>query len=347
MYPFSSNSLNWIKSYLTDRKQCVFGNKLKSSFQDVRAGVPQGSVLGPILFLLFVNDLPLFIDETYLELYADDTTVHYACKNKIVLRNKLQKGSNGFLNWCLSNNMHVHLQKTSIMWIGTWLNLSHMESLDIYLENEIIKQVDTQKLLGIIIDKSLNWDEQISAVCLNITRRISLLKQLSKYVNIDSLKLYYNSYILPILDYGCIIWSWTTIKNIGRILKLQKRAARIILKVDYMTPSLEMFKTLQWLSFPQRIKYHTALMIFKTLNRHAPEYLLDLFTKASEMHGRNLRSVTNDDLRVPFARTNYFSKSFSIEGAKQWNSLPTDIKQIKTLHSFKTSLRSHLFNSDS
>ena len=243
--------------------------------------------------------------------------------------------------------MHVHLQKTSIMWIGTWQNLSHMESLDIYLENEIIKQVDTQKLLGIITDKSLNWDEQISAVCLNITRRISLLKQLSKYVNIDSLKLYFNSNILPILYYGCIIWSRTTVKNIGRILKLQKRAARIILKVDYMTPSLEMFKTLQWLSFPQRIKYHTALMIFKTLNGHASEYLLDLFTKASEMHGRNLRSVTYDDLRVPFARTNYFSKSFSIEGAKQWNSLPTDIKQIKTLHSFKTSLRSHLFNSDS
>ena len=114
-----------------------------------------------------------------------------------------------------------------------------------------------------------------------------------------------------------------------------------------MTPSLEMFKTLQWLSFPQRIKYHTALMIFKTLNGPAPKYLLDLFTKASEMHGRNLRSVTYDDLRVPIARTNYFSKSFSIEGAKQWNSLPTDIKQIKTLHSFKTSLRSHLFNTDS
>ena len=87
-------------------------------------------------------------------------------------------------------------------------------------------------------------------------------------------------------------------------------------------------------------------MMYKTLNGHASEYLHDLFTKVSEMYSRNLRSVTNIDLRVPFARTNYFSKSFSIEEAKQWNSLPTDIKQIKSLHSFKTSLRSHLFNSD-
>ena len=84
--------------------------------------------------------------------------------------------------------------------------------------------------------------------------------------------------------------------DIGRVLKLQKRAVRIILKVDYTTPSLEMFKTLQWLPFPQRIKYHTTLMIYKTLNGHAPEHLLNLFTKISEMHSRNLRSVINDYL---------------------------------------------------
>ena len=149
--------------------------------------------------------------------------------------------------------MLVHFQrhacsspKTSLMWIGTWHNLQNLDSLDIYLEDELIKQVDTQKLLGIIIDKSLDWNEQISAVCLNLTSRIPLLKQLSKYIHVDSLKLYYNSYILPIFDYGCIIWSRTSDKIINRVLKLQKRAARIILKVDYMTPSSEMFKTLQY-----------------------------------------------------------------------------------------------------
>ena len=191
-------------------------------------------------------------------------------------------GANGFFNWCISNNMHVHLQKTSLMWIGTWQNLQHLDSLEIYLDNELIKQVDSQKLLGITLDSTLNWDEQISVVCLNLTRRISLLKQLSKYVNMESLKLYYNSYILPIFDYGCMIWSRTTVKNINRMLKLQKRAARIILKVDYLTPSGEMFSKLQWLSFPKRIKYHTSLMVYKTLNGLAPEYLQNLFTKTSK-----------------------------------------------------------------
>ena len=128
--------------------------------------------------------------------------------------------------------MHIHLQKTSIMWIGTWQNLQLLDTLDIYLAGEIIQQVVKQKLLGYIIDKSLNWDEQIHAVCLTITRRITLLRQLSKYVSRDSLKLYYNSYILPIFDYGCITWSRTSAQNINRLLKLQKRAARIIFNVD-------------------------------------------------------------------------------------------------------------------
>ena len=117
-------------------------------------------------------------------------------------------------------------KKKSIMWIGSWQNLQCLDSLDIYLDNEIIQQVETQKLLGLIIDRFLHWNEQINAACLNITRRITVLKQLCKYVDKDSLKLYYNSYIF---DYGCILWSRTSALNTTRLLKLQKRVERIIL----------------------------------------------------------------------------------------------------------------------
>ena len=158
------------------------------------------------------------------------------------------------------------------------------------------------------------------------------------------MKLYYTSYILPIFDYCCIIWSRTSALNTNRLLKLQKRAARIILGADIMTPSKHMFKELQWLSFPQRVNYHTCLLVYKSLNGLAPEYLSQLFTKTSELHTRNLRSVNNDELRVPFARTNYFEKSFSVEGAKQWNALPIKIRQISNINTFKTNLRLHLLN---
>ena len=312
VYKFSNTSLNWIKSYLINRKQCVIDHKLRSPMQNVQAGVPQGSVLGPVLFLLFVNDLPLFINETYLELYADDATVHYADKNKNVVQTKLQNGTDGFFSWCQSNNTFIHFQKTSAMWVGVWQTLQGLDALDIQLANDSIQQVDTQKLLGIVIDKSLNWDDQINTVCLNITRKITLLKQLSKYIDKNNMKLYYTSYILPIFDYCCIIWSRTSALNTNRLLKLQKRAARIILGADIMTSSKHMFKELQWLSFPQRVNYHTCVLVYKSINGLAPEYLSQLFTKTSELHTRNLRSVNNDELRVPFARTNYFAKSFSV-----------------------------------
>lgn len=289
--------------------------------------------------------MPLFVNEAYIDIYADDTTLHAANKDSKLVESSLQNGAEGFKTWCGSNKMYINLQKTSVMAIGTRQNLLHMDALNIYLQNEIIPTVENHKLLGIIIDKTLSWEKQIDTVCLNITRRITLLKLLSKYVDQTSLTQYYNSYILPIFDYGCMIWGQCSITNINRLLKLQKRAARIILRADFMTPSQLMFRELNWLPFPKRIEYHTCIMMYKVQKDLAPEYLGDLFTKTYALHGRNLRSVDNDLLRIPFSRTSYYENSFAINGAKQWNSLPLDLRQSSTLNSFKKSLKIHLLNS--
>ena len=175
-------------------------------------------------------------------MYADDTTLHCINKDKNILQSKLQNGAATFNHWCISNDMFVNWLKTSLMMLGTRQNLSKFDLVDVYLESHCIQHVETQKLLGIITDKNLSWDKQIDSVCLNITRRITLLKHLSKYVNKNSLKQYYNSYILPGFDYGCRIWSRGSSSNVNRLIRLQKRAARIILHVDVMTPSANMFQ---------------------------------------------------------------------------------------------------------
>ena len=191
---YKLNSLCWIKSYLSERKQCIIQKSTRSSMQNVKSGVPQGSVLGPVLFLLFVNDMPLFIKETYLDSYADDTTVHTASKVPDTIKTKLQISSNDFKIYCKHNKMYVHVGKTSIMILGSRQNIAEIESFEIFIDNEIIKQVDNQKLLGIIIDQTLSWDKQIDMVALNISRRITLLKLLSKYVGKDCICQYYSSY---------------------------------------------------------------------------------------------------------------------------------------------------------
>ena len=144
---------------------------------------------------------------------------------------------------------------------------------DYYFQN-----ADQQKLLGVIIDKNLNWDKQVDAVCLNISGHITLLKLLSKYIDQANMKVYYNSYILPIMDYGCLIWGRCTKTNTLRIVKLQKRAARIILKADITTPSQIMFSELKWLTFPKRVQYDSCTMVYTAINGLAPEYISDIFT---------------------------------------------------------------------
>ena len=151
-YKFNTTSQSWIRSYLTNRKQCIIGQNAKSSLQTVKSRVPQGSVLAPVLFFLFVNDLPLFIKETYLDMYADDATLHAADKQQETVESKLQIGTDDFKNWCLSNNMSIHIGKTSVMTVGSRQNVANLDVMEICIDNEIIKEVENQKLLGVIID---------------------------------------------------------------------------------------------------------------------------------------------------------------------------------------------------
>ena len=155
VYKFDNVALDWMTSYLYNGKQCIIYNNIKSPLEAVIAGVPQGFVLGPVLFLLFINDLPLFIKETYLDIYADDSTVYTVNKSKTVVKTKLQTSAFDLKSWCFRNDMIVNINKTSTMTVGTRHSLHHINALNIYLECALLQDIDKQKLLGILIDKVL------------------------------------------------------------------------------------------------------------------------------------------------------------------------------------------------
>ena len=137
--------------------------------------------------------------------------------------------------------MGVHYGKTHAFVVGSKHMTSANESISVTINEHSIEPVNAQKHLGITIDRNLTWEKQIDLVCQNVSRKLTVMKLLSKYVNQNSLKQYYNSYVLPVFDFGCVVWGNTTNSNLTRLVKLQKRAVMMILKADFMTPSEELF----------------------------------------------------------------------------------------------------------
>ena len=189
------------------------------------------------------------------------------------------------------------MTKTSCMLVGARKRVNDSRPLNIIAE-VTIQSVSKQKLLGVYFDEHLSWSAHIDYLCSLISSKISLLRQLATYVPTHIQKVYYQRYILPYIDYGSVTSASAT--NIERISKLQKCAARIILRADYDTPSVDMFNQLGWLSIPDRLKYNKAVLTYRAINNLSPEYITQLLKPVSEIHTLNLSSE-NGSLYVPKA----------------------------------------------
>ena len=164
-----------------------------TDFLNILSGVPQGSILGPTLFLLFINDLPLCFEHCSSDLYADDTTVHTKDSSVNNIEHNIMYDLKNAIEWSKPNKMQLHYGKTTCMLVGTRQRLNMSHKLNIQANNICIQNVSKQKLLGIYIDESLTWSSHIDYLCSHISTKISLLRNLSKYVPVKVLKMFYQS----------------------------------------------------------------------------------------------------------------------------------------------------------
>lgn len=343
VYRFCDNTVNFFKSYLSERTQQVKLCNVFSEKRNIEFGVPQGSILGPLLFVLFINDLPLYIKNCTTDLYADDSTLHLSGKNVYMLEKEMQNELNSVEVWCRENNMYINTSKSKCMLIGTKPKLSTIEiqpRLEIF--SEFLNVSACEKILGIQIDANLIWKEQIDMICKNISSRIYLLSQIKSFLNLETKKIFYNGYILPLIDYCCIIWGGCNNDSLDRILKLQKRAARLILDTDPLAPSAPLFKQLGIMTVQLRIKYHKYLLLHKTLKGDAPEYLIQKFNYLSSNIHYGLRNVLDGNLMVPKQTTELYKKSFAYSGAVLWNELPPCYRNTKNTQTFKHCIKKYL-----
>ena len=264
--------------------------------------------------------------------------MHASNANVNDVQEKLQHDVDKINIWCTNNNMAINPVKTNSMLIGSKQKLKSAPVLDINIENKKIQRVKSQKLLGIYIDENLKWNIQVQNVCKLIQNKKALLKRISYFLTAEMKELFYNSYILSCFDYGCIVWSNCSKTDFEKLNKLQKRAAKIILKKSIKTPYLYLFKELNWITFKNRCEYHMALIVFKAINNLNPTYISNLLIFTNN-ESYKLRSSTRNDLVHRPCNSNYDKNSFLYSTMKIWNNLPMFIRQCTNVNSFKRNLK--------
>ena len=336
LYLRNEASLSFFESYFENRSQFVLTNGKFSSTEIVKRGVPQGSVLGPLLFCIFINDLPLSISDPNLSchIFADDTTLHSSAKNISEVESSLQCGLNDISNWCISNQMVIHPHKTKCMVITS--RQKHQLkplTLKLLVDNTPLEQVHSHKVLGVIIDDELRWENHIDFVTKKLARGLYLLNRLKIYIDSDARKVFFNAHCLSHINYASTVWGCSAQNHLKKLNILYKRGAKIILP-DQTLSTLEKQAVLDILPLNKQLEFQKLMSVFKTRFNLAPDHVTNLLIKSYRYNSTNYL--------LPPARIDLFKTSFSFSGAVLWNSLPLDLKLSCSCSSFKTKLRQYL-----
>lgn len=331
-YGIGGNVLKWFESYLSSRTQiCQYGNSTSSS-KLVPLGVPQGSVLGPILFILYINDMKKAIKHCDINLFADDTVVFIAEKNVRIAIRKIKDDLALLNKWLKIKKLKLNVQKTKSMIISNKKNLNNTE-LKIEIEGIEIEKVDVFKYLGVHIDCKLSFKEHIDNVVKKVARKYGMLIRLKSQLTFWSKIYLYKTLVAPHIDYCSSVLFLASDTHLKRLQKLQNKFMRYILNCGKLTPILGMLEALQWLSIKERIIFNVMTTIFKLTKHMLPEYLTNIIVRGRNIHSHRTRQ--NNDLRVvPFTMTST-QKSIYYKGIRIFNELPNEIKNVRSVQEFK------------
>ena len=348
----SGGVLSWLSSFLDGRTQRVHLLDSTSSVESVRSGVPQGSILGPLLFLLYTADIPLIASDFGLNVhcYADDGQLYISSKagaaeSSIEL---VTACINQLDRWMSSNRLKLNSDKTQLIWLGSRQQLLKVNPDSILLGASTVRFQSSVVDLGVVLDSNLSMRDHVSRLCRTSYYQLRQLRVIRRSLTTRACTQLVLALVNSRLDYCNSLLSGITDQLLSQLQSVLRASARLVLQRRKFDPiSNDIREKLHWLPIRQRIIYKLCLLVFKCLRGEAPSYLCEMLTPLSGHHHlRPLRSAAHGNLHIPRTRTRTFGpRSFSVSGPSSWNKLPDNLKNIElTLQVFKSQLKTHLFH---
>ena len=341
-------ALDWLRSYLSDREQSVRTGPSTSSPVTIKYGVPQGSVLGPLLFSMYMLPLGEILRRhaPSYHLFADDDQLYIAAEpDRVKARvGELESCIDEVRQWMRANFLQLNDDKTDVLLIGSPTTLARLPTMNVRVGDSCVPTKEIVKNLGVLMDKRLDLSSNITAVCRSCFYHLYNISKIRRFLSEEALKRVVHALVISRLDYCNSLFYGLPTKSIDRLQRVQNSAARLIKRVPRSQPITPTLMELHWLRVEKRITFKICTITYRCLNESSsiPDYLCDLLKRHCPQ--RSLRSSQKDLLVCPMSRCRTMGdRAFQCAAPKLWNGLPLHVKQSNSLKTFKKNLKTFLF----
>ncbi len=337
LYGIRGPCLDWYTSYLCTRYQLVSVTGAVSTRKIITCGVPQGSILGPLLFLIYINDITACSNIIRFVLFADDTNLFFCDKSLSELESIMNQELQHLSTWFQANKLSLNTSKTNYI---LFRNKGKVipNNLAIKINGVKINHVCNTKFLGLHIDETLTWTNHITYISSKISKNIGVIRRLSYIVPKYVLTTLYNTLVTPYLNYCNIIWASNYTSRLRPLEILQKRVIRILCNADRLAHTSSLFKQEHLLKLRDINTLQIALFMYKYHHHLLPTVFDNFFVLSSSVHDHYTRTGTNSNYYLLNVRTNIRKFSIKFSGPSVWNNIPTQLKRSVSVASLKHGL---------